>query len=153
MRAVAADLGAGELHFKAEMLFYLAAHFLERLAEIFFDFPAAQADDVRVFLFEARLVIMLIAGVVHEVELVDEPALFEQFQRPVDGDAIELRVLFLGELIETLSVEMETGVVDQVEQNASLASKPDASFAKGVLDAGGGHGLFEGSKEEGVRSQ
>jgi hypothetical protein len=148
MGAVAADLGAGERYLESEVLFDLPAHFLERLAEVFFDFSAAQADDVRVFLFEARFVIMLIPGVVHQVELVNQPAFFEQFQRPVDGDAIEFRVLFFRELIETFGVEMEAGVINQIEQDAALASQPDASVAKGILDAGVGHVWFQGSKEE-----
>ena len=77
MGAVAADLGAGERYFESQVLFDLPAHFLERLAEVFFDFSAAQADDMRVFFLEACLVIMLIAGVVHQVELIDQPAFFK----------------------------------------------------------------------------
>ena len=99
MGAVAADFGAREHYFKSEVRFDLLAHFLKRRSEIFFDFAAAEADDVRVLLLEARFVIMLIAGVVHEVELVDESTFFEEFERSIDGDAIELRVLFLGELV------------------------------------------------------
>jgi len=37
---------------------------------------------------------------------------------------------------------MKAGVVDQIEQDAALASKPDASVAKGVLDTGGRHGYY-----------
>ena len=77
MGAVSADLSARQYNFKSEVRFHLLAHFLKRRPEIFFDFAAAEADDVRVLLLEARLIIMLIAGVVHEVELVDEPTFFE----------------------------------------------------------------------------
>ena len=48
--------------------------FCKRLAEKFFHFAAAQADDVRVLLLEPRFVIMLIAAVVHQVELVHQAA-------------------------------------------------------------------------------
>ena len=130
MGAVSADLGAGEYDFKSEMLFHLFAHFLKRLAEILFNFSAAEADDVRVFLLEARFVIMLIAGVVHEVELIDEPAFFEKFERSINCDAIELGILFLGELVKAFGVEVQARVVDQVEQNPPLASQPDATLAK-----------------------
>ena len=139
MGTVSADFGAGEYNFKSEMLFHLFAHFLKRLAEIFFDFSAAQANDMRVFLLQASFVVMLIAGMVHEVELVDESAFFEQFQRSIDGDAIEFRILFLGKLIQAFGVEMEAGMVDQVEQDAPLPGQPDATLAKRVLGTGGRH--------------
>ena len=61
MGTVSTDFGAGEYNFKSEMLFHLFAHFLKRLAEIFFDLAAAQADDVGVLLLETRFVVMLIA--------------------------------------------------------------------------------------------
>jgi len=77
MGAVSADLRAGEHDFKSELRFHLFAHFLERLAEIFFNFSAAETDDVGVLLLQTSFIVMLIAGVVHEVELVDETALFE----------------------------------------------------------------------------
>ena len=77
MGAVSADLSTRQHNFKSEVRFHLLAHFLKRRAEIFFDFAAAEADDMRVFFLEARLVIMLIAGVVHQVEFVDESTFFE----------------------------------------------------------------------------
>ena len=42
---------------------------------------AAQADDVRVLLLQAGFVIMLIAGVMHQVQLVHQAAFLEQFER------------------------------------------------------------------------
>ena len=91
-------------------------------------------------LLEARFVIMLIAGVMHQVQLIHQPAFFKKFERSIDRDAIEFRVFFLGQPIETLGVQMQTGVVDQVEQDAALASQPDASFAQGIRNAGVWHG-------------
>jgi hypothetical protein len=148
MRAVSADLGAREGDFESEMLFDLLPHFLERLAEILFNFAAAQADDVRVLLLEASFVVVLIAGVMHEIELVDESAFLEQLERTIDCDAVEFRVLFLGKLIETLGIEMKAGVIDQVQQDTPLASQPDATLAKRILNAGVRHGWFQGSKKK-----
>ena len=139
MGAVSADLSARQYNFKSEVRFHLLAHFLKRRPEIFFDFAAAEADNMRMFFLEARLVIMLIAGVVHQVELVDKSTFFEQFERSIDGDAIELGIFFLGKLIQALGIKMEAGVVDQVEQDAALTGQPDASVTKSVLDAGGWH--------------
>jgi hypothetical protein len=77
---------------------------------------------------------------VHEVELVYESALFEEFERSIDSDPVELRVLFLSELVETLGIQVEAGMVDQIQQDAPLASQPDAALAKRILNAGVGHG-------------
>ena len=139
MRAVSANLGAREHDFESQMLFHLLPHFLKRLAEIFLNLAAAQANDVRVFLLEARFVIMLIARMMHQIELIDQAAFFKQFERPVDRDAIEFRIFFLGELIKTLGIEMKAGVIDQIEQDPALASQPDATLAKRILNSGGRH--------------
>jgi hypothetical protein len=39
-------------------------------------------------------------------------------------------------------------VVNQVEQNAPLASQPDATLAKRILNAGVGHGWFQSSRKK-----
>src|SRR5581483_6318035 len=94
MRTIAADFGARDQDLKTEMRFHLAAKLLQRLAEKFLDFSAAHTNDVRVLLLEASLVVMLVAAVMHQVELVDEPALLEKFQGAIDGDPIELGIFF-----------------------------------------------------------
>ncbi len=121
-------------------------HLLQRLAEKFLHLAAAQADDVRVLLLQAGFVIMLVASKMHQVELVDQAALFQQFQRPIDRDAIQLGVLFLGQLVERFGVQMQAGAVDQVEQDAALAGQPDATFAERILNSGAAASLLEGSK-------
>ena len=130
------------------MRFHLPAHFLQRLAEKFLDFAAAQADDVRVLLLQAGFVIVLVAAVVHQVQLVHQAALLEQLQRAVDGDAIELGILLLGQLKQAFGVQVAAGLVDQVEQHAALARQPHAALAQGILNAGVGHGWFQGSKKK-----
>src|SRR5579862_2205571 len=65
MRAVSADFGPCQQNVEAEMAFDLAAQTLQRLAEKFFYFAAAQADHVSVFLLHAGLVIMLVPTVMH----------------------------------------------------------------------------------------
>ena len=114
------------------MRFDLFAQTLQRLTEKLLHFAAAEADDVRMFLLAPRLIIMLLAGLMHEVELVDQAAFLQQFQRAVDGDAIELRVFFLGHLIETLGVQMLACFVDEIEQNLALARQTHAMLGKSV---------------------
>src|SRR6185369_15480988 len=61
MRAVSADLGARQQHLEPEVAFDLFAQPLQRIAEKFLHLAAAEAHDVRVFLLEPRLVVMLVA--------------------------------------------------------------------------------------------
>ncbi len=71
---IAAHFGARRNDLEAQAALHLPAHFLQRLAEKFFDLAAAQADQMRVLLLEAALVIMLIAFEVQQIELVDQAA-------------------------------------------------------------------------------
>src|ERR1035441_9639682 len=75
MRAITADLRPGQDDLKAEVFLHLAAQLVQRFAEKFLHLAAAKADDVSVLALPAGFVIMLIAAVMHEVELVDQPAL------------------------------------------------------------------------------
>ena len=139
MGTVAANFGARQYDLKSEMLFDLAAQLGQWFAKKFFNFTASQADDVSVFLLQSGLVIMLIAALMHQVELVDESALFEHLQGAVDGDAIELRILLFGEFEKGVGVEVLAGFVDQFEKNFALPRQPDALLPERVFDAGRGH--------------
>jgi hypothetical protein len=112
MGTIAANFGAGDEDFETEVGFDLFAEAGEGLAEKLFDFAAAEANDVGVFLLEAGFVVVLVAAVVHEVEFIDESAVLEHFQRAVDGDAIELGILSLGETKEFLGIEVFSGTID-----------------------------------------
>jgi hypothetical protein len=83
---------------------------------------------VRVFLFEARFVVVLIASIVHQVELIHQTAGLEHLEGAIDGDAIDLRVALLGHLEEALGVQMLAGLIDEFKQNLALARKTDAAF-------------------------
>ena len=126
MRAIAAHFGPRQHDLKAEMRFDLLAQALQRLAEKLLHFAAAEADHVRVFLLAPRFVVVLLAGLMHEIQLVHQAAFLQQLQRAVDGDAIQLRVLFLRQLIETFRVEMLARLVDEVEQDLPLARQTHA---------------------------
>src|SRR5579862_8913949 len=70
---IAAHFGASENDFETEGRFHLFAKLFERRPEEFLNLATAHADDVGVFAFEARLIVVLVAAVVHEIELVDQP--------------------------------------------------------------------------------
>ena len=79
MSAVAADLRARQQDLKSEVAFDLLAQPLQGFAEKFLHFAAAQADDVRVLLFQAGFVVVLVAFVVHEIQLIHHAAGFSIF--------------------------------------------------------------------------
>ena len=83
---------------------------------------------MRVLLFEARLIVVLIAGVMHQIQLVHQAAGLEQLKRPVDRYAIELGIFFAGQFVETLGIEMLAGLIDEIEQNLPLAGETDATL-------------------------
>ena len=129
MRAVPADFRAREGDLESELRLHLAADGLELFAEKLLDAAAAQADDVRVLLLQAGFVVMLFAFEVGQIQLVHQAAFLEQLQRAIDGDAVELGIFFLGHLIQTLGVQMQAGVVDQVEQQPPLAREANPALA------------------------
>ena len=59
---------------------------------------------------------------------------------------LELGVLFLGELIQGFGVEVFTGAVQKIEQDAALARKPHSTFSERVLNSSRGRHYLEGSK-------
>jgi hypothetical protein len=118
--AVAADFRAGEEDLEAKDLLDLIANLDERFAEKLFDFAATQADDVGVLALHPSFVVVLIAGVVHEVEFVDQTANLEHFERSIDGDAIEFGVLEARHLVKAFGIQMLAGLIDQVQQNFAL---------------------------------
>ena len=115
VRAVAAHLGPRNHNFESEVPLYLLAHALQRLSEELLNTAASQTDDMRVLLLQASLIVVLVAFVVHEIQLIHQAALLQQLERPVYGNAVELGVLLLGELKQPLGVEMLPGLVQQVE--------------------------------------
>jgi hypothetical protein len=127
---IAAHFRASQKDLKAKMRFDLPAQPLQRFAEKLLNASAPQANHVRVFAFHARLVIMLVAGVMHEVQLIHQAAVLEHLQRAVHRDAIHLRVALAGQLEELLGVQVRTGFVDQVEKNLALASETDSALTK-----------------------
>ena len=93
------------------------------------------------FLLEARLVIVFFAFEVSQIQLVYQAAFLKQFERPIDRNAIELGILLFGHLIETLGVQMQARVVDQLKQQTALARETHTPFAQRILYAGAGHGF------------
>lgn len=131
--AITADFGAGDHDLKAEGGFDLAAEALQHIAEKLFHLAATEADDMGVLLLRPGLVVVLIAAIVHEVQLIHQAAFFQQFQGAVHGDAVQFRVPLLRHAIEAFGIEVLAGLVDQFEQQLALAGEADATLLERVF--------------------
>ncbi len=139
MGAIAANFGTRQNDLKTEMALNLLAHFWQQVAEKLLDSAAPQADDVRVFLLETRFVVVLIAVVMHQVQLVHQAAGLEQLERAVDGDAVDFGIFFARQLKQALGIQVLAGLVDQVQQNLALPRQPDALLLERIFDPGCHH--------------
>ncbi len=108
---------------------------LQRLSVELFHFAATQADDVRMLLLGTRLVVMLVALEVHQVQLIHELSFFEHLQSSVDGNAVDPGILLLRKLVELLGIEVAAGLIDEFEQNAPLPGDTNPLFLEGTLHA------------------
>src|SRR5690606_25502884 len=70
--------------------------------------------------------------VMHQIKLIHQSALFEELQSAINGDTIEFGVFLLSQPIELLSIEMGTGLVDDIQQNLPLLSEADAPLFESV---------------------
>lgn len=143
--AITSDFGAGEKNLETEMRFNLAAEPLQGITEILFDLAAAQANDVRVLLLHAGFVIVLVARPMHKIELVHKAGFLQHFQRPVDGDAIDLGVLLLREGVKTFGVEVQSGLIDEFQQDSPLARETYSPIFQQASNTSPLHVPFEGA--------
>src|SRR6266852_5516078 len=121
VRTISTHLGACQEDLKCEMAFDLAAQPLQRLAEKLFNFAASQTDHVRMLLLHARFVIMLVPAVMHQVQLIHQTALLQQLERAIHRDPVELGIPQLGQLEETLGIQVLAALVDKFEEQRALA--------------------------------
>src|ERR1700733_519889 len=78
MRAVPAHLRPRQDDLKPEMTLDLFAHLLQQIAEELFDLATTQANHVGMFLFQPGLVVVLVAVVMHQVQLIHQAACLEE---------------------------------------------------------------------------
>ena len=113
------------------MGFNLFSEPAQRLTEEFLDFAAAETDNVCMLLFAPRLVVVLLARMMHQVKLVNQTAFLQELQRAVHGDAVQLRIALAGELAEAIGIEMFAGFVEKIEQDFALAREAHTACGRG----------------------
>ena len=59
---------------------------------------------MRVFAFEPSFVVVLVPFVMQQIQLVNQALLFENFEGSIDGDAADLGVARLGQLVKAVGV-------------------------------------------------
>jgi len=101
---------------------------------------------VGMLLLHPRFVEVLIAAYVHEVQLIHQAARLQHFERAIHRNPVQLGVFLFGELIKRLRIEVFAGAVQQIEQDPALAREPHSAFPERILNPGGWHHYFEGSK-------
>ncbi len=97
---------------KAAIALDLSFEAIEKVAFKLGNLAAAETSHVDVISLRTTFVKMFFALQVHEIELVDKALPFEKIQGAVDGDAIDLRIEFLGAAQYSGGVEVLLGSFD-----------------------------------------
>ena len=83
--------------------------------------------------------LVLVAVMVHQVQLVHQSARLEKLERAVNGDAVQLGIFLTRERVQALGIQVLAGLIDQIEQDLALAREPHAFFFERIFDAGNCH--------------
>lgn len=86
-------------------------------------------------LLHARLVVVLLAIEVHQIQFVYQPAGLQHLQRPVNSHPVDFGILFLGKMEQIIRVKVLRRLVNQVEQNLPLPRQSHSSLLQRLLDA------------------
>ena len=122
MGAVAADFCARYGDFNLAIVFDLLLQLLEESAFHFSNFSATQTGDVNVIAQAVAFVIMLIAADMEQVKLVNQADALEHIERAIDGDAMDVRIDFLGAFENGSGVQVLVSMVHDLDENTALAS-------------------------------
>jgi hypothetical protein len=92
-----------------------------------FDSPALEAGKVHVIDVRLRLIKVLLAVQVHEIQFIDQTQLLEEFQGSVDRGPVNSLVALPRQLQQTRRVKMAVRVLDRLDKDLSLSRDADAS--------------------------
>src|SRR5215470_6488430 len=121
VRAVAGHLRPREDDLEPELRAHLGAQVLQLLAKELLHAAAPQANDVRMLLLHAGLVVVLVALEVSQVELIYQAALFQQLEGAIHRYPVELRIALVGHSEQAFRIQVQAGLIDQIEQQPTLA--------------------------------
>ena len=95
---------------------------VEHRSAEFLNSPALEARQMQVIAFGARLVVMLFPFQVHQVELVDQPQLLQQFDGAVYRGAVDSRRAFASQLQQGSGIQVSAGFLNNLPQPGAAPS-------------------------------
>ncbi len=90
-----------------------------------------------------RFVVVPVAAKMQQIQLVDQPLLFQEINRAIDGDEVNTRVDFLRALEDLIDIQMLLRVVHHLQNDAALAGHADATCSYRLLNLTGCFGSIE----------
>jgi len=80
------------------------------------------------------LIVMAMPAKMEQVELIDQPVLLQQVERPVDRDARDPRVDFLRSFEDLTRIHVSRSRLHHLQHYAPLAGQPNAASTKLALE-------------------
>ena len=91
-----------------------------------FNLAAPEASQVQMIFLRLYFVVVLFSVEVHKIEFVDQPQPLQQFEGPVDGRTIDVRISLAGPSEQRCRVQVSIRLLDSFNQGASLGCQPNA---------------------------
>jgi hypothetical protein len=138
---IAADFEPGDNDVEAAIALDLSLEAVEQIAFEFGDLSATETGHVDVISLRATLIKMFFALQVHEIEFIDQPLALEEVEGAVDGDAVDLRIEFLGAAKNSGGIEVLLGGFDDTQDHFALAGHAKSAGHELGLETSGLLGL------------
>lgn len=136
-RAKPANLRARHANFDSAIAGNLLLQVFVEFAFEFTHFSALNAGDVNVIARAVAFVVMTMASKMEEVQFVDQPVVFEQFQGTIDGHACNLGIDLLSLLKDFGRIHMANRGFNYLNHDAALTRETNAPGAKLALKLAG----------------
>src|SRR5256885_13524429 len=89
------------------------------------------------------LVIVAVAAEMQQIEFIDEPFFFQEFDSAIDGDEVNARIDFASAGKNLIDVEMLLGVIHHLEDDAALPGQANAALAQSFGEMAGSFGSVD----------
>ncbi len=123
LSAIAAHFQAGNNNVEATVALDLTFKAVEEITLKFQDLPAAQARYVDVIALRAAFIEVLLSLHVHQIKLIHQSISFQQFECPVNSDAIDAGIYFAGMQQNLRRIEMLFRCLDHAQNRLALVGQ------------------------------
>jgi len=125
--AITTDFQPGNHDMELAIALDLSLQSVEEVTFEFSDFAASQTGHMDMISLWSAFVVMFFTLHVHEIEFIHQAMAFEQGQRAVNRDSVNLRIQPAGAAQELAGVEVLLGRFHNAEDGAALASHAQAA--------------------------